>query len=73
MTSKFVAHTPQKGSDQWHGLKEHLTKVADLTETSANKLYAGKLGYYAGLWHDLGNLQMIAHLLVKIIRRWCHK
>ena len=54
MTSNFFAHTPPKGSAQWHGLKEHLTKVANLTETSANKLYAGKLGYYAGLWHDLG-------------------
>lgn len=54
MTSNFFAHTPPKGSAHWHGLKEHLTKVANLTEISANKLQAGKLGYYAGLWHDLG-------------------
>ena len=57
MTSNFFAHTPpkdSKDSNKWHGLKEHLSKVAKLAEISANKLQAGKLGYYAGLWHDLG-------------------
>jgi CRISPR-associated endonuclease/helicase Cas3 len=55
MKPDFSAHTPPKGSEQpWHELKEHLNEVANLTETSANKLQAGKLGYYAGLWHDLG-------------------
>ena len=54
MTSNFFAHTPPKDSNEWHGLKEHLTKVAKLAQTSASKLQAGDLGYYAGLWHDLG-------------------
>ena len=57
MTSNFFAHTPpkdSKDSNEWHGLKEHLSKVAKLAEISANKLQAGELGYYAGLWHDLG-------------------
>ena len=60
MTSNFFAHTPpkdskdSKDSNKWHKLKEHLSKVAKLAEISASKLQAGKLGYYAGLWHDLG-------------------
>jgi CRISPR-associated endonuclease/helicase Cas3 len=57
MSSKpdFVAHTPsQKQPGQWHGLKEHLEAVAAGSEVKAEKLKAGRLGYYAGLWHDLG-------------------
>ncbi len=54
MISNFFAHTPPKGSTQWHGLKEHLTDVADFTKVFAKKLQAEDLGYYAGLWHDLG-------------------
>jgi CRISPR-associated endonuclease/helicase Cas3 len=51
---EFVAHTPQSQPELWHGLKEHLEKVAKTTEIKAEKLKAGRLGYYAGLWHDLG-------------------
>jgi CRISPR-associated endonuclease/helicase Cas3 len=54
MKYQFNAHTPGKGNDKWHELKAHLGKVAKLTEKFANKFSAGKLGYYAGLWHDLG-------------------
>ena len=54
MKYRFNAHTPAKNSDEWHELKDHLDKVANLSEGFANKLNAGKLGYYAGLWHDLG-------------------
>jgi CRISPR-associated endonuclease/helicase Cas3 len=54
MKHQFNAHTPVKGEDRWHKLKEHLDDVAELTERFANKFEAGKLGYYAGLWHDLG-------------------
>ncbi|MFN7716711.1 MAG: CRISPR-associated helicase Cas3' [Pseudanabaenaceae cyanobacterium] len=49
-----AAHTPPQGSDQWHSLREHLSEVAQKTERYANKFDAGVLGYYAGLWHDLG-------------------
>lgn len=51
---EFAAHTPQSQPGVWHGLQEHLESVAKETEIKAEKLKAGKLGYYAGLWHDLG-------------------
>jgi len=35
-------------------LKEHLSDVAELARQLAKKFGAGELGYYAGLWHDLG-------------------
>jgi hypothetical protein len=44
MKYKFNAHTPGKGDDRWHELKEHLGDVAKLTEGFANKFEAGKLG-----------------------------
>jgi CRISPR-associated endonuclease/helicase Cas3 len=51
----FFAHTPSSDRpDIWHGLKEHLGKVAVRCRISAEKLGAAELGYYAGLWHDLG-------------------
>jgi CRISPR-associated endonuclease/helicase Cas3 len=54
MKPEFAAHTPPKDSDRWHGLQKHLSKVAVKAQTYANKFDAGILGYYAGLWHDLG-------------------
>lgn len=54
MKPEFAAHTPPKGSDRWHSLREHLSNVANLARTYAAKFQAGELGYYAGLWHDLG-------------------
>jgi CRISPR-associated endonuclease/helicase Cas3 len=54
MKFDFNAHTPPANTDTWHELKDHLGKVATLAEQFAAKLQAGKLGYYAGLWHDLG-------------------
>jgi CRISPR-associated endonuclease/helicase Cas3 len=50
----FCAHTPSKDSDEWHSLQAHLEKVADRAEKLADKFKAGKIAYYAGLWHDLG-------------------
>lgn len=49
-----VAHTPANGSDTWHGLKEHLNDVAQKARYYSSKFDCGDLGYYAGLWHDLG-------------------
>ncbi len=50
-----VAHTPSvSNSGQWHDLKAHLSEVAAAAERLADKFGAGRLGYYAGLWHDLG-------------------
>ena len=54
MKYKFNAHTPGKGTDDWHELQAHLNKVSKLAEKFADKFQAGKLGKYAGLWHDLG-------------------
>jgi CRISPR-associated endonuclease/helicase Cas3 len=54
MKYQFNAHTPSKDTDTWHELKEHLDEVAKLAEQFADKFKAGKLGKYAGLWHDLG-------------------
>lgn len=55
MKPSFAAHTPPECADeQWHGLKEHLSDVAQSAQRLADKLGAGELGYYAGLWHDLG-------------------
>ena len=50
---KANAHTPN-AAGAWHGLKEHLGKVADRAKALAAKFNASELGYYAGLWHDLG-------------------
>ncbi len=50
---KPVAHTPNS-SRKWHDLQEHLEGVADKAKVYAEKFGAGELGYYAGLWHDLG-------------------
>jgi CRISPR-associated endonuclease/helicase Cas3 len=54
MKYQFNAHTPSKGTNDWHELKAHLGKVSKLAEKFADKFQAGKLGKYAGLWHDLG-------------------
>lgn len=65
MKPSFAAHTPPEGADgQWHQLKEHLTDVAQVAQRLAQKFGAGELGYYAGLWHDLGkyNLEFQGYL-----------
>ena len=49
-----AAHTPAKDSEIWHGLQEHLNAVAEKARHHADKFGMGELGYYAGLWHDLG-------------------
>jgi CRISPR-associated endonuclease/helicase Cas3 len=54
MKYQFNAHTPSKGTNDWHELKAHLGKVSKLAEKFADKFEAGELGKYAGLWHDLG-------------------
>lgn len=51
----FAAHTPRADDlNQWHPLKQHLSKVAARSRTFAKKFGAGEVGYYTGLWHDLG-------------------
>jgi len=50
---QFAAHTPNE-TNQWHLLKAHLGKVANRARILAAKFSADEIGYYAGLWHDLG-------------------
>lgn len=51
--TELYAHTPNdKG--EWHYLKDHLQKVAELARGFADKYGAGDLAYWIGLWHDLG-------------------
>lgn len=37
-----------------HDLIEHLKEVAELARKFAGKFNASDLGYWVGLWHDLG-------------------
>jgi CRISPR-associated endonuclease/helicase Cas3 len=48
-----IAHTPNEQGDS-HYLDDHLRAVGKLAGILASKFSAEKLGYYAGLWHDLG-------------------
>lgn len=49
----YYAHTPNQNG-QWHSLSAHLSKVAGRASKLAAKLGTPQLGYYSGLWHDLG-------------------
>lgn len=48
-----LAHSPnEKG--EGHPLVDHLRQVAVLASDFASKFEAAELGYWAGLWHDVG-------------------
>lgn len=49
----YFAHSENKEGLK-HDLVEHLTNVARLASEFAGKFGAAELGYWAGLWHDLG-------------------
>lgn len=51
---EFWAHTPRKGSDEPHRLKDHLLAVAGLAREFGSRFEAGDLAYLLGLFHDLG-------------------
>lgn len=51
---KFYAHTPVKGSEEWHDLVSHLKRTSEMAQGNASKFGAGELGRLAGLWHDVG-------------------
>ena len=59
----FLAHSRNR-QGQAHLLVDHLTEAAKLAREFAPAFGAGELGYYAGLWHDLGkfNLEFQEHL-----------
>ncbi len=55
MSTKFSAHTPSDyDPSKWHELDKHLYEVADKASGFSQKIGAGKIAYYVGLWHDLG-------------------
>lgn len=51
--SSFWAHTPGP-TGAWHPLDEHLKAVAADARRFAEAFGAGDLGYWIGLWHDVG-------------------
>ncbi len=55
MAAQPIAHTRNQSGER-HTLAAHLQGVADLTAGFAEKLDAGQVGYYLGLWHDLGKI-----------------
>jgi CRISPR-associated endonuclease/helicase Cas3/CRISPR-associated endonuclease Cas3-HD len=51
----FYAHsTKNPDKSDWQPLKDHLLKVADISQQFANDFNAGDLAYTSGLLHDLG-------------------
>ncbi len=51
--SEYAAHS-MNTAGVMHRLVDHLQRVADLAGRFAGKFGAADLGYWAGLWHDLG-------------------
>ena len=51
----FYAHTTKNpDKSDWQPLKDHLTKVAKISQQFADDFNAGELAYASGLLHDLG-------------------
>lgn len=50
----LYAHTPADGSTSWHMLDEHIFEVARMAKDFASSFGADELGYWLGIWHDLG-------------------
>jgi len=52
----FYAHSPD-AAGRAQPLAEHLRAVADGTRSFANALASGDLGFWTGLWHDIGKFR----------------
>lgn len=50
----LYAHTPAEGSAEWHMLDKHIREVARMARDFAAAWGADELGYWLGMWHDLG-------------------
>lgn len=50
-----LAHSPH-GEREGHDLWEHLRAVAELTANFSKPFGADELGWWAGLWHDIGKI-----------------
>jgi len=53
LSIEYWAHSPNDHGDP-HGLKSHLTAVAEGTSRYAAKMGLPDVGYWLGFWHDLG-------------------
>ena len=53
MAGRPCAHSPNP-LGEWHLLADHLRGAAERTRAFAGAFGAGELGYWLGLWHDLG-------------------
>ena len=51
--TNFHAHSANDNGE-WHGLVEHLEKVAEIAGGFCEPFGSHDAGYYAGLWHDIG-------------------
>jgi CRISPR-associated endonuclease/helicase Cas3 len=49
----YAAHTPNTAGE-WHGLEDHLTRVAEKAAEFGARFGAGELAHRAGLLHDIG-------------------
>jgi len=51
----YYAHSVEgKGKEEWQGLKNHLSAVAEMSRDFSARFKAGELGYAAGILHDVG-------------------
>ncbi len=57
MLGEFFAHTPAKGSTNWHGLQEHTEAVANLAAEFGIPLSMVDACRLVGLLHDIGKAQ----------------
>jgi CRISPR-associated endonuclease/helicase Cas3 len=55
MSEECYAHSKEGVlPEHWHRLEDHLRDTGRRAEEFASKFGCGRLGWYAGLWHDLG-------------------
>ncbi len=54
----YFAHTPPKGSKEWHLLRDHLRKTGNLAEGYGRTAIEKELCKIAGQLHDLGKYQV---------------
>jgi CRISPR-associated endonuclease/helicase Cas3 len=54
MKPEFVAHTPKKGTDDWHSLDDHNAGVLERAKKYASVFGGDKIAEFAARWHDLG-------------------
>lgn len=54
MKPEYVAHTPKKGTDDWHSLDDHNAGVLERAKKYASLFGGDQIAELAARWHDLG-------------------